>query len=157
MGTCGRLATVLDQEMLEVVRSVPIAARAFEIEDLPRKTGQAVAEELGGRYLIRYLLPDQVGRYTDGSRDKHWVTPTPYSHEEAIRWLYLPKPTVPRPFAIMLDPNKIELNSSKDHTGLPWGLESNTSCHKAFPKKRLWAAGRWRSHENGCRKAGTSG
>jgi len=65
---CSRLATVMDQEMIEVVRGIVIAARATPHEELPRKDGSAVAAELGGRYLLRYLLPHQVGLFANGSK-----------------------------------------------------------------------------------------
>jgi hypothetical protein len=60
MGVCSRLATVLDHEMLEV-RGVIIASRLTPDDELPRKDGKDVADELGGRYLLRYMLPHQTG------------------------------------------------------------------------------------------------
>ncbi len=77
MAHCSRLATVLDQEMIEVTRQVRICSRITRDEDLPRKTGQDVALELGCRYLLRYVMSHQVGEFTGGSAVKHWVTPTP--------------------------------------------------------------------------------
>lgn len=96
--------------MLEVVRGVPIAPRGVPINHATlRKNGQQVANELGKRYLLRYLLPDQVGLYANGSERGHWVTPTPYSPEETISWLALPRPTQPRSFVMLLDSSKIAM------------------------------------------------
>ena len=107
MGQCGRLATMLDQEMLEVVRRVRIASRVTPDDSLANRLGRDVAIELGGRYLLRYMFPYQVGQYAQGSQDRHFVTPTAYSPEDAVSWLYLPKPTGKRPFVMLLDPAKI--------------------------------------------------
>jgi hypothetical protein len=100
------LATLLDQEMLEVVRAIPIASRTTPMAAL-QKTGAQVANELGGRYLLRYLLREQVGSYAAGSNDRHWVTPTPYAPGDTIPWLALPAPTRPRTHVMLLDPSKI--------------------------------------------------
>src|SRR5437867_2581044 len=98
------LATFLDREMLALRRGVHIAAPSVRVENLPRKTGRRVAAEIGGRYLLRYLLPYQVGRYTRGNSDLHFVTPTPYAPEETVSYLALPAPTEPRPFVLVLNP-----------------------------------------------------
>lgn len=108
MGSVSWLATVLDQEMLEVARNVAIAPRPTPDAQLPRKTGSQVSAELGGRYLLRYLLPQQVGTYRRGSTQRHWATPTPYAPEETVSWLALPSPTQARLFVLLLDPAKID-------------------------------------------------
>jgi len=105
LGTSSRLATQLDQEMLESI-SGPIAPRSTPIHTLQR-TGAQVVKELGGRYLLRYLLPHQVGLHIHGSADPHWVTPTPYAPEETISWLALPAPRDPRPYVMVLNPAAI--------------------------------------------------
>jgi hypothetical protein len=64
--------------------------------DLPERPGAEVSDELGGRYLLRYMRAAQVGTLTGGSTLPQWVTPTPYSPDEAISWLMLPDPLVPR-------------------------------------------------------------
>ncbi len=107
MGTSSWLATLLDQEMLELKRSVSICHRLMPDTQLPQKSGQQVANELGGRYLLRYLLSHQVGQFTVGSNHRQYVTPTAYSPEETISWLALPAPKQPRPYALLLDPARM--------------------------------------------------
>ena len=109
--SCAWLSTVLDQEMLEVVRRVRIAPRTVSYQILLvswQKTGRQVAGELGGRYLLRYLLRHQVGSYINGSTDRHYTTPTPYSPADTVSWLTLPSPTRKRDFVMLLDPTKID-------------------------------------------------
>lgn len=106
MGTSSRLATQLDHEMLSA-HSVAIAPSSTPDRGLAMKTGGQVARELCGRYLLRYLLPHQVGRYTGGSTASHWVTPTAYAPEETISWLALPAPRDPRPYVMLLKPEEI--------------------------------------------------
>jgi hypothetical protein len=74
---------------------------------LLERTGAQVATELSGRYLLRYLLPHQVGQYAAGSGDQHWVTPTPYAPEETVSWLALPAPRDPRTYVMVLHPAQI--------------------------------------------------
>ena len=106
MATSSHLATQLDHEMLSA-HSVVIAPSSTPDSGLARKTGRQVARELGGRYLLRYLLPHQVGRYAGGSTAPHWVTPTAYAPEETISWLALPAPRDPRPYVMSLKPEEI--------------------------------------------------
>ncbi len=84
-----------------------IAASSVLNGTLPRRPGPDVAKELGDRYLLRYLLPHQVGAYTSGSTDPHWVTPTAYSPEETVSWLALPAPRFPRSYVLLLKPDGI--------------------------------------------------
>lgn len=109
MGTSSWLTTVMDQEMMEFIRlpQVKVAPRTALDSGLARKTGQEVSNELGGRYLLRYLLSHQVGLYRNGSNERQYATPTPYAPEETISWLALPAPERPRPFVLILDPSKI--------------------------------------------------
>ena len=123
MAGCPRLATVLDQEMLEVVRYVRIASRVTPDAALLFKSGGDIALELGGRYLLRYMMPHQVGQYAMGSKDRHFVTPTAYSPEDAISWLYLPKPTGKRPFVMLLNPAKIPIVQGPRWVRLGNGIE----------------------------------
>ncbi len=80
----------------------------MSVSELLRKTGRQVAEEIGGRYLLRYVLPEQVGRFASGSDIQHYVTPTPYAPEETISYLALPVPRQPRTHVLVLDPARIE-------------------------------------------------
>jgi hypothetical protein len=93
--------------MLEVVHRVQIAQPTTPLDQLPQKTGAQVAAEIGGRYLLRYLLPYQVGRYGAGSQATHYVTPTAYAPEETVSYLALPQPDQPRPYVFVLNPAAI--------------------------------------------------
>src|SRR2546423_948510 len=116
VGSCSLLATRLDYEIL-AQQGVAIAAAAFPYERLPRRRGVDVARELGGRFLIRYLRPQQVGAFIVGTEDACWVSPTAYTPEEAIIYLALTNPTVPRDHALLLNPARIPTI-----VGLQWAL-----------------------------------
>jgi hypothetical protein len=67
-----RLAKVLDQEMIE--RNGGSIAPATTLDrDLPPRPGMAIADEIGGRLLIRYMLRRQLGMFLKGSTDRHFV------------------------------------------------------------------------------------
>jgi hypothetical protein len=104
--SCARIATYLDEMMLRG-SGVDIAQSYEDDSDLPLKNGTDVARELGGRYLLRYLSKSQIGRYTKGSTDRHWVTPTPYSSQDCITWLNLPAPHKRREYVLLLNPMHI--------------------------------------------------
>jgi hypothetical protein len=117
--------------MLEV-RGVIIASRLTPDDELPRKDGKDVADELGGRYLLRYMLPHQTGQFTNGSTARHYVTPTPYAPEETVTWLYLPKPDGERTFVMLFDPAKIPFILGPRWVRLGNGIEYILS--EGFPK-----------------------
>lgn len=106
--TCSRLATTLDEVRLAAAPVMPVP---FDTDDadLPKWTGREVSEHLGGRLLLRYLTPVQVGTMTGGTSDVQYVTPTPYAPDEAISWLALPAPTVPRQHALVLKPEVVDV------------------------------------------------
>lgn len=114
MVACSRLATMLDADML-ARHHTTISAAGTPFSELPNKTGPVVAWELGGRYLLRYLLSHQVTLFARGIRGissdflnaQHYVTPTPFSPEETVSWLALPAPDQPRPYVILLKPEAI--------------------------------------------------
>jgi len=108
MGTSSTLAKCLDEDMLQEAHGVRIAPSHELDEDLPKKTGGQVADELGGRYLLRYVLPSQVGAFNNGSSSFHYVTCTPYSPEETIGQLALPNGTEPRSHVFVLQPMKLK-------------------------------------------------
>ncbi len=110
MGICSSLATVLDEDMVFALstKSIKIYPSSTPDKDLDPKTGQEVSNELGKRYLLRYLLPSQVGLFRNGSDKRHCVTPTPYAPEETISWLALPSPTLPRTYVLVLAPDRID-------------------------------------------------
>lgn len=121
MGTASRLAVILDQTMLEKTVTVTpistliqggylhlsIAPANTQQGQLGEKTGREVAAELAGRYLLRYLLPTQVGKFTQGTHDPTYLTPTPLAPEETVPWLNLPSSQNPRPFVLLIDPARI--------------------------------------------------
>lgn len=145
MGTSSWLATLLDQEMLEVVRKVSIRPRTTPDAMLPQLNGPQVATHLGGRYLLRYLLPHQVGDVdsyaAQGSNRRHFVTPTPYAPGETVPWLALPKPAESRLYVMLLDPEKID----REVLGPRWvrgGKGFEYLLPQGFPKEALvfqWA------------------
>jgi hypothetical protein len=104
----GKLATLLD--MLQLRRQGVLIHPPADVAAVspPRRPGAEVARELGGRMLVRYLTPAQQGRFLAGTTEQTFVTPTAYSPEEAITYLVLPAPTVPRTLALVLDPTRIE-------------------------------------------------
>jgi hypothetical protein len=74
---------------------------------LPRKTGQLVARELGGRPLLRYGRMEQLTDFHMGSDRVHYVTPTPYAPSDASQWLALPRLTESRIGVGLIDPLKL--------------------------------------------------
>lgn len=122
MSSSSWIATYLDEEML-ARKGVLIADRLTPDDSLPRKPGTEVAEELGGRFLLRYMARDQVGRFGSGSNLKHYVTPTPYSPEETVACLSLPQPITPRTHIALLDPINIEHISGPRWVRLGKGIE----------------------------------
>ena len=94
-----------------------------------------MAAELGGRLLLRYLTPAQVGSFTNGSDREHYVTPTPYAPDEAIRWLALPGVTVPREHALVLDPASIDVILGPRK--VRWGGGIEYILPDGFPKAAL--------------------
>ena len=86
----------------------PIASARTPDAGLQWRSGPAVAAELGNRFLLRYLAPSQLGSFTSGSMGRrHWVTPTPYTPQDASTWLALPNAVNLRTSVMLLDPSKI--------------------------------------------------
>lgn len=123
MGTSSLLATLLDQEMLENRGTVSILPAPTPDAMVPAKSGKAVFEELGGRFLLRYLVPAQLTAFTAGGKGIHWVTPTPYQPEETVSWLALPALSKPRRHALVLDPREIEMICGPRWVRLGGGIE----------------------------------
>ena len=93
------LATSLDELML----NGKIAAKGTPDVALPIRTGDEVADELGGRMLLRYVCePDETSKST-----LTFVCPTPYSPEEALGYLALPSLRTPRKWVVVLNPRRI--------------------------------------------------
>jgi len=120
--TSAWLATLLDQEQIELCG--PIASRIVDVETMPDRAGADVAQELGGRMLLRYLVPSQVTDFVMGSTDRaHWVTPTALAPDDLVPWLALFAPNVKRQHAILLDPSEIEVIRGPAWIRLGQGLE----------------------------------
>jgi hypothetical protein len=108
MGTSSWLATWMDEQYLRgrgatIWPPMDVAGRP------PTRTGAEVAAKLGPRKLLRYLLPNQVGRFRTGSDLETYATPTPYTPEETLSWLVLPGASSPRPYALILEPSLIPM------------------------------------------------
>src|SRR5580658_8680621 len=101
MATCSAIATRLDEEML-AHRPAFVHPSHTPFSAMPSRPGRDIAVELGGRYLLRYLLRKQYRQFTTGSSSPRFVTPTPYSPTEVISWLALPTPAR-REFVLFLD------------------------------------------------------
>ena len=111
MGTSSRLATILDSEML-INNGARIYPPGFPLASLRLLPSQPVptsdlSTQLGKRYLLRYLLPHQVGTLTTGTTRRQHVTPTAYAPEETVSWLALPSPTQPRTYVLLLYPSQL--------------------------------------------------
>ena len=135
MGTSSLLATLLDQEMLENRATVSITPAPIPDARVPVKNGNAVFAELGGRFLLRYVVPAQLTAFEAGGRGVHWVTPTPYQPEETLSWLALPALSEPRRHALILDPREIEVIRGPRWVRLGGGIEY--ILPHGFPEKAL--------------------
>lgn len=113
--TCARVATSLDQRMLErdeavVKRGAAIAIASLEVRNLPTRSGVDVAEELNGRPLIRYMAQWQAEAFSGAEEGKEvFTSPTPLNAEDGPLWLALPAAWTPRAYVVYLDPAKIDL------------------------------------------------
>src|SRR5579862_8125589 len=106
MGTSSWLATLMDVELL-ARNGTTILPPLRPGVSYPERTGFEVAAELGGALLLRYITAEQLGRFDRGTEERSYATPTPYTPEEAVPWLLLPKAAVPRTHALLLDPARI--------------------------------------------------
>jgi hypothetical protein len=133
VSTCSAMATRLDEEMLSF-RPAHVHPAHTALHAMPARTGAAVSAELGGRYLLRYLMRRQYGQFTTGSPNVNFTTPTPYSPAETISWLALPNPTR-RDFVLFLDPNSMPEVRGPRRVLLGGGIEYILS--KGFPVSAL--------------------
>jgi hypothetical protein len=116
------LATLLDLEQIEA--ATVIAPRSQTVEGLPDRPGPEVAAELGGRFLVRYLVESQLDAFLGGSTDRaHWVTPTPIAPEAAVPWLALVAPRVPRMHVLLLDAARVDIVRGPAWIRLGQGIE----------------------------------
>lgn len=108
MKTASLLATKLDEKML-LSNGVYIYPSTTPDVELPSKKGGEIHRELGGRLLLRYILPHQAGLFCDGSEERHFVCPTPYPPSDTVWALALPKPEGERRHVMVLKPEHIEV------------------------------------------------
>lgn len=136
--TSSWLATLLDQEQIEIAGS--IASRVTDVESMPDRSGADVAQELGGRLLLRYLTDSQLTQFLGGSSDRdHWVTTTAVSATEVIEWLALFAPSQPRRHVLLLDPSEISVIRGPAWIRLGSGLEYYLP--QGFPKSAILDVG----------------
>lgn len=90
---------------------------------LPDRPGGEVADELGGRFLLRYLRTHQVGLLTGGTGSMQYVTPTPYAPEETVAWLALPAPRDPPSHVLFIDPALVDVVRGPRWVRLGGGVE----------------------------------
>ena len=106
------LATNLDAEMIRTGGHTIYRANTADSR-LPTVAGNAVFDQLGGRWLMRYIRPYSLADYDPNSPRSHfdgpaYVTPTPYSTDDVISWLALP-PHLPAPnYAVLIDPRAVD-------------------------------------------------
>jgi hypothetical protein len=98
--TSGWIARGLDALML----GEAISGEWTADEELAERSGDEVAQELGGRMLLRYVEDS-----TEKSRSRAtFVSPTAYSADEVGAYLALPNPESPRRHVLFLNPSCIE-------------------------------------------------
>jgi hypothetical protein len=132
MARAGLLATTLDEEMF-AARNIRIFSSATPDKDLESKPGTKVAEEIGGRLLVRYLLTPQI--FKAHCRDRVYVTPTPYAPKDTVSFLALPSASNKRRFFMLLRPEEID-----EILGPRWircGLGIEYILPKGFPLNAL--------------------
>jgi hypothetical protein len=129
-----RLAVQLDLEML-LQRSATIYDPDVADDEMPPRSGADVAEELGRRYLLRYLLSDQLGQFLDGSVFRHFLTPTPLRPQHAVSFLTLPSPGKPRTHVLVIDVSKVDAVCGPRWIRFGTGIEY--LLPRGFPKSAL--------------------
>ena len=127
------LSTLLDQERIELVQT--IAARAVSVEHMPDRSGPDVVDDVGDRYVLRYLTASQTSEFVDGSDRGHWVTPTALSPDQVVSWLALYAPRLPRAHVLLLDLNEIEVVRGPAWIRLGQGIEYYLP--QGFPKSSI--------------------
>lgn len=122
MATSSWLATWMDWDFL-TKHSAIIHPESVAANDLPYRNGPDVSRELGGRKLLRYITPAQIGTFANGSTEPCYVTPTPYAPDEAARWLVLPSPQIVRRHVLILDPARIDLIQGPQWVAMGRGIQ----------------------------------
>src|SRR5262249_23312364 len=91
--------------------------------------------ELGGRYLLRYIMEERLREFADGSDVPHYVTPTPYAPRDTVSYLALPRPQTPRLFAMLLAPHRVPFIQGPRWIRLGKGIEH--ILPRGFPKDAI--------------------
>ncbi|HEY8112889.1 MAG TPA: hypothetical protein VII16_08475 [Actinomycetes bacterium] len=124
---------MLDQERIEI--TTPISSRLTAVETMPDRAGTNVAEDLGDRYLARYLTSAQVPEFLDGSSRGHWVTPTALSPNDVVPWLALYAPMLKRQHLLLINPSKVDVIRGPAWIRLGQGIEYYLP--HGFPKSAI--------------------
>lgn len=118
--SAGWLSTVLDFEMLPVDNK----PEDIEVTEMDDRTGADVADELGGRCLLHYVHDFKRGNLAQVERwGPCYVTPTPYSPEEASQYLYLPEPERLRCVVLVLRAHEIGRIRGPARVSIGGGIE----------------------------------
>ena len=148
--TNSRLATLLDEFMLVQASVGAIYPSGTLNAQMIPKDGAAVSNELGGRYLCRYLTPVRAVQPLTATSMSTYVTPTPFTPNEAGRWLAVPAPTVLRTHVILIDPGQLSLAQGYPILGPKWvrgGLGIEYVLPAGYPVNAIvpvgLPAGRW--------------
>lgn len=113
------LAVSLDEEMLSR-NGVVVSDATVPDSDLPECSD--LAEQLSGRFLIKYLRSDSLNRYSNASGlshfpGKHFITPTVLCADTVVSSLNLPTYLVKPKFALVLDPSKLHAHGPRKVRG----------------------------------------
>jgi hypothetical protein len=104
-----QLAITLDEEML-IRNGVDVLPPNTHNDDLP--VAVDVSEQIGGRFLMKYLRSGDHKRFSVISKKTyfdgpHWLTPTPLCTANLVGALALPTDLETPSYALILDPKKI--------------------------------------------------
>ena len=109
MPHAAQLAARLDEEMLNL-KGIYVFPTITAEAALPQCTN--LVDQLGGRFLLKYLRSGDVGRYSVGSSishfpGKHYLTPTALCTDTVVSALNLPTYLPTPEYALILDPAKL--------------------------------------------------
>jgi len=99
------LATNLD---IHMIGHGHIAAPDTPTDFLPVRRGGEVSEELGGRALMRYCSLTDLSIFRSGTHREIFTTPTVYPPDAVVSSLELPGVMIERPYALILDPKRLD-------------------------------------------------
>lgn len=117
----------------------PLDTRLGGGDALPVRSGRVVAEELGGRKLLRYVTAAQLGLFTNGTPYETFVTPTPYAVDDVGRWLVLPSPWRKREHVLILDPALVPFIKGPVWVAAACGIQY--VLHDGFPAEAILVPG----------------